>query len=365
MRNTTREKKFYVATLRTHNNNINKRWYVAWYVPVPGTDLRRRIKKYGKINYAKTVTERLSRTEAFMKTVDVYDIPPTLREKAKEIAENNLLHTAIEHRWLRPSSKKFYKSHVKHFCKWLNKLPEKCTGADAHNYLKNLLENGQSHTTVNHKKTTLKSLYAWLVEEKHIKINPFEKIKKLAENKQSKMFFTSAEIASIKEYLTATTPDVWMACQFLFYCFIRPNELRQLKVKDIDFNRMKITVPGEVAKNKKTQMVEIPFPFQQQIINHYKGKDTNNYLMGNGEEKLPSNHIAKVFRDCLNALGFDTRYRLYSFKHTGVVMFYQATKDIKATQMQLRHSSLGVVNEYLKNLGCFDNDSVRNNFPAI
>jgi integrase len=247
----------------------------------------------------------------------------------------------------------------------LGKSPELCTSEDANNYLKYLLLDGNSHTTVNHKKTTLKSLYEWCVKEKYLKKNPFENIKKLAENKQSKMFFTSAEIAMIKNYLTATTPEVWMACQFLYYCFIRPNELRQLKSKDIDFNRMKITVPGLVAKNKKTQTVEIPLPFQHEIKNNFGHKAPGEYLLGNGKEILPANKIAKIFRDCLNALGFDNRYSLYSFKHTGVVMFYTATKDIKATQLQLRHSSLDVVNEYLKNLGCFDNDSVRNNFPAI
>ncbi len=362
MSNTTREKKFFVPTLHTHNNDVSKRWYVSWYVPVAGTDIRRRIKKYGKINYAKTVVQRLELAKQYIATLDIKEAS---NKAIKTPTTSTLLHQAIEARWLRPSGKKFYKSHVNSFVKWLNKKPENCTSEDAKTYLKYLLINGNSHTTVNHKKTTLKTLYAWMVKQNHIARNPFEEIKKLPENKQSKMFFTSAEITMIKNYLTATTPEVFTACEFLYYCFIRPNELRQLKVKDIDFSRMKITVPGYAAKNGKTQIVEVPLPFQQQIKQNYSHKNPNEFLMGNGKEMLPANKIAKIFTDCLNALGFDARYSLYSFKHTGVVMFYKATKDIKATQMQLRHSSLDVVNEYLKNLGCFDNDSVRNNFPAI
>lgn len=38
---------------------------------------------------------------------------------------------------------------------------------------------------------------------------------------------------------------------------------------------------------------------------------------------------------------------------------------VKDLQLQLRHHSLDMVNEYLKNLGVMDSESLLNRFPGI
>jgi integrase len=329
-------------------------------VPVDGTDLRKRIKIYAGINEHKTIEDRKKHAETVIASLDIYNY----HRKEKQQPQHTILHEAIQHKYLRKSGVKHYETHLHNFLEWFKKLPEACTVEDAKRFIDHLLSKGLNNTTVNHYKTSLRTLYKYAVEKNYLPDNPFREIKKLPENKQSKMYFTDAQVSEIKQYLAKHDEELWLACSFIYYCFIRPNELRQLQIQHVDFYRMKIKVPGLIAKNGKTQIVEIPKPFQDKLLVISKRKPAQ-YLLGNGNDMLGTNNLSKRFRKALDSMGYDHRYSLYSFKHTGALKFVTHTKDIKALQLQLRHHSLDMVNEYLNNMGAIDNDEVRNNFPAI
>lgn len=44
------------------------------------------------------------------------------------------------------------------------------------------------------------------------------------------------------------------------------------------------------------------------------------------------------------------QYSVYSYKHSGVISLYKATKDIKLVQAQCRHETLEQTNTYLRDL---------------
>lgn len=67
----------------------------------------------------------------------------------------------------------------------------------------------------------------------------------------------------------------------------------------------------------------------------------------------------------LKDLNITGRYGFYSWKHTGAVMAVKGGINIKDLQLQLRHHSLDMVNEYLKNLGVTDSERLLNHFPGI
>lgn len=358
----TREKKFFVPHLATSNNNIKERWYVFWYEPVPGTDLRKRKKASGGINYAKTIEERLQKAEAFIKELQQNNFYYT--GEVNRTPENTELHQCLQNRTLRKHASRFYNTHVRVFLKWLKDKPLKCSPDDAQAFINFLKDKGNCNTTVNHYRNTLKSLYAELLEMKKIKVNPFAKIKKLKESRESKKAYTPAQVQEIKEYLQQHDPELWLFCQFIYYCFIRPNELRQLKIKDIDFYNNLITVPGSISKNHKSQPVVIPDVFVKDV-QHLAKLPEELHIFGKGNEPLGETNMSDRFRKIRNELGYSKKFTMYSFKHTGAMYFAKKTKDVKALQVQLRHHSLDMVNTYLQNMGAIDNQEVRNNFPAI
>lgn len=52
-------------------------------------------------------------------------------------------------------------------------------------------------------------------------------------------------------YMRRNDPQLWLFCQMEYYCAIRPNELRQLRIQDIDFTRRLIRVPCTISKTDK------------------------------------------------------------------------------------------------------------------
>jgi hypothetical protein len=67
----------------------------------------------------------------------------------------------------------------------------------------------------------------------------------------------------------------------------------------------------------------------------------------------------------LDDLKIRGNYAFYSWKHTGVVKAVMSGINIKELQLQLRHHSLDMVNEYLKNLGILQSKSIIERFPSI
>jgi integrase len=110
------------------------------------------------------------------------------------------------------------------------------------------------NTTRNQYRVNLKHLFALLKEREVIEKNPFDKTKKLPTVKTSKKPYNKQQQSLLKDYISSANCELWLAVQFIYYCFIRPNELRQLKLEDIDLEQGKIFVRGEIAKNKKTNM---------------------------------------------------------------------------------------------------------------
>lgn len=225
-------------------------------------------------------------------------------------------------------------------------------------------------TTRNQYRTNLKHLFKLLLERKIIEYNSFECVKKLPTQKTSKKPFNEYQRKQLKDYIQDNNSELWFCVLFIYYCFIRPKEIRLLKISDIDMYEEKITVRAEISKNKKTQYVRIPKPFMKiinsQQLHLYPG---NYFVFGNngtpGLKPRSKNHFNSKHLEILRLLGYSEQYCLYSWKHTGAITAVKAGINLKELQMQLRHHSLDMVNEYLKNLGVLDSDFLQNRFPEL
>ncbi|MCS6795724.1 MAG: hypothetical protein NZ516_07170 [Raineya sp.] len=56
---------------------------------------------------------------------------------------------------------------------------------------------------------------------------------------------------------------MYIFCMCIFYTFIRPIELRRLKVWQVDLENQKIYIDGTQSKNKKSEYVVIPEPLKK------------------------------------------------------------------------------------------------------
>jgi integrase len=180
-----------------------------------------------------------------------------------------------------------------------------------------------------------------------------------------------SDIPILKREILKTDPQLWLAICFEYYCFLRPREeIRFLKIGDIDFGRSRVVVKYENAK-KGQRIVTIPTVFMNKIREVYKLQmyDRDYYVIGAGGEPgkkhLCINDLTDRFRKVRIALKMPSQYKLYSWKHTGNVRADDAGIPRNELQGQNGHTSMVTTEIYMKNKKGNTSKSIIENFPEI
>lgn len=63
------------------------------------------------------------------------------------------------------------------------------------------------------------------------------------------------------KYMDEKEPELALFSKSIYFTFIRPGELRLLKVGDVLLDEKEIRIPGKISKNRKTEHVAIPDAF--------------------------------------------------------------------------------------------------------
>lgn len=351
------------------DRNISKVWFIKYKHPTTGKD----IKLYGHFQACTTLKEKLAEADRLIKSISAeIGMAPTKTNPYPGLNVPRLIQQKLEERSLGLRSKSIatYQSKVVEFVKWYRFYahgPEVAGTGVGLAFIKYLKESNRSNTTINAYRNTLKTLFKSL--KKEIPVNPFEETPKLREHRKSYLYFDEDLQRELREIMIQEDPELWLACQCQYYLLLRPNELRTIKVGAFNLRSGNLRVEGEISKNSFTQSVMIPEEFTQQLSftliypPHFYlfGKDGRPGITPHAKKYFPDKHQALLKRHNMNTRD----YKFYSWKHTGAVMYYLATGDVKGLKEQGRWHSLDMVNEYLKNLGVMDIDRVRYNYPKI
>ncbi len=180
------------------------------------------------------------------------------------------------------------------------------------------------------------------------------------------MAFNEKQMAAIKKILQEKDPGMWLFIQFIYYCYLRPYEVRQLKHSFLRLDKNQIYVPGHISKNGKEGYVTMPESFCGVLTESKEFNSGQEYFFqSRGEVKPISKNVMGVrYRNLTKDLNLSSDYTLYSWKHSGVVAAYRAGIDIKTIQSQCRHQSLEQTDIYLKSLGLNVNLAV-NKMPEL
>jgi len=329
--------------------DLEKNWFVYFYRQ------GKRIRKYGTINQQQTIEGRRDAAAALLAEFEKNYIPPPPNE-----AQRSDLYAALEaHRpTIRKKTFQTYRTKINNLFTWLE--GRTVTTANLKLYFQEAAKT-QHPTTLHDTYRMLFRLFK-LAGLEHL-LKPITIKKGIATPLR---YFQPHQAGQLAAHLAEVDPQLWLWCQFVFYCFIRPrSELRFLKVGDIYFEERKILVRGEISKNGKTQYVAIPdafFPALEPLKTLAPGAWVFPGRRGN---PIGRNTYGKHHQNILRALGYGPEYAVYSWKHTGAVMAVKAGIGLKELQMQLRHHSLDQVNAYLRQLNVSDCDNLRSLFPAI
>jgi len=400
---------FVLAKLKKNKqNNLSSPWYVEYQVW--SFDEKKLIRRR-KILNQKTITERERAASSLIAVINKKLMSGAILGKVPEVVQNQEIkqetkppvtepkaaqntgdYISIEsaivqfiaqkQRTVRKSTMESYSAHVKgkffRFCqeKGILKKPIREFSASlANEYLDNLSMNpNYSNRVVNNSRGAVTTLFAFVIDRAEKKwVNPFKSTKKLATLKQKHTAFTDNQVA---EMIAAMQTDeyrhLYLFVSFMFYCFLRPHEeVRNIRVRDIDINKRAILLHAVHAKNAKTEHVRIPDAFLEIIQDSgVLAYPDHFYLFGNKNQpadKPASKHFmyrrhSQVLQLCgLTGQNID----LYSWKHTGVCALFRATQNVEIIREQARFADMNTCMHYLRDLGLFIDYTEVNKMPRL
>jgi len=326
--------------------DLSQKWYVEYYNP-------KRIRKYSNINRLPTYELRMARAKEL-----VNELKAELKRK-----ESNASIAAWE--WFeqekpiwRLKTEQQYKSMLTVFFEYLGPdEPNAKKVASFFNKLKAQVHPNTYNRYLAITKRVLKVVgYGFLMED----YNPLRAYATPAR------YFQPYQAKRLMRRISEEDPQLALAIKFIYYCFLRPKELRFLKVGDILLEEHEIRVRGEAAKNRRTTNIVIPdqfLPDLKFIFEHspddwiFPGRDRRQPL---GENTFYNRH-----KRILEDMNFGKGYTLYSWKHTGAVTLAKAGASLKEIQLQMRHHSVAQTDEYLRQMGVKDLGRLKSNFPTI
>jgi integrase len=224
-----------------------------------------------------------------------------------------------------------------------------------------------SQNSVKSAKRIFNTFFNVCVKLELLKINPMQgfddKIKSRKEIEEQHIPFSDEDLKTILAYLDLNDKYAAFFCRMIYYTCMRPNEIRGLKLENIDLINNTITIPASVKKvttNNEKEILEINegfIPFLEQLnLNQYPkhyyltGSSTNIVGEKRVGENTPYNKLVSAMKKLeLNNKGYD----LYSFKHTSNIKKYMSGWTLAEIMKANRHSNISTTEAYLKNLGQF------------
>lgn len=386
------------------NGDLEKDWFVEYACRDPRTNELKRFREYAGFKKLKTAEERRKLADKIIQELkdklmtgwtpfevrklsyqdelimQMYadrwgkerESMPTIRVFLSEFLELKK-HSVIQH------SFQTYRSKLRIFAEWaehegLDKIHVSCiTQEHICSFMYYLVEHNEvSKRTIKKYKQILHGFFDYLLKERQIlTTNPVFAIPEIGRmTDDAPRPIPEKERQILIAYMKKHDPQLWLFCQMEYYCAIRPNELRQLRIRDLDFERRIIRVPCTISKNRLTEYVNMPRQLYDGLLAAGADKlDPETFLFSSGGQPgtkmLGKNNFRFRFDRIRNRLGLPAEYKLYSFKHTGGVELVNAGIDTWELQRHFRHKSIDTTERYIRKNFAVNSDKIKNHFPDM
>lgn len=200
----------------------------------------------------------------------------------------------------------------------------------------------------------LRVFSTFLVENEYSKVKPTDGISNLGKKsrkKKGRIVIAPKDRGRLKNFLKKENIHYLLACEVLYFCFIRPKEMSYIKIHHINMLRGTIFIPGETAKNHKDSIVTMP-RYLIKIMDELGIKDypEDYYLFSDQFKPGDKRRDEKQFRDywliLRKKLNFPPEYKFYSLKDTGITDLIGQIGDPRIVRDQARHHSISITDIY-------------------
>ncbi|MHA7109229.1 tyrosine-type recombinase/integrase [Sunxiuqinia elliptica] len=396
-----------LPTLNDKKGDARKEWYVEYGVRNPKTDKLERFRIYEGLSKVAPVV-RYKRAEKIISeyTEKLKSGWSPLIEDERYIYQDTLVYTEVakafgnsrlSNKNARFYSNEFlkvispnvneegtlptYKGKLRLFCNWLDNedIGENDVSSITNEIILKFFDyliykRDFSSITLQKYRQILMALFEYLEKKKKVVVNPVYNIPKVKRDKdQAPRPIPEHDLKLFRETIKRDDPQLWLAIQFEYYCFLRPGkEIRLMQVGDIDFIRGVINVSRFRSKTNRPKYPTIPIVFLNELRDVYQlHEQPKHFYIFSKNQKPGVNPIGKNslrfrFNKIRSQLNMPKEYKLYSWKHTGNVRADDCP-DITMREMQDQngHVSIVTTEKYLANKGGRVSPAIRDHFPPI
>ena len=148
---------------------------------------------------------------------------------------------------------------------------------------------------------------------------------------------------------------------------LRPAEICRLKISDFWLSKGLVVVQGSKSKNKKKRIIPIAKPFLEILKEYFKNLPSGFYICSKGLKPGAvfehSTRIAEHFREIANQLKIPSEVKFYSLKDTAADRLIGHGFSPKTIRDLFGHSSIAVIDAYLKKFRNMIDERLINEFP--
>ena len=209
------------------------------------------------------------------------------------------------------------------------------------------IEKEKSARTYNFYLMCMRTFFNFCLSKGFINENPVKNTKSKTIKEKTRVVLNQKEKKQL-QLLREDNFHFYVFCMTTYYCFIRPNELKKLKVEHVNIEKSYITIPSSISKNRKTENVTIPNIFIEELKEHIGKASKDLFLFG--KKFAPGKQaVANLFyywENVRKKYHFRKEVQFYSLKDTGITDMLNAGVPAIKVRDQARHSDLKITEIY-------------------
>lgn len=235
------------------------------------------------------------------------------------------------------------------------------------------MDDGLSRLTIEKYQQILFSFFKWVINVKKIAMeNPVLSIPRMGRVVDESAPALSKKVRAIlQKKIELEDQQLWLGCCIQYFTAIRPGtEMRLIQLKNIDMESRTITVRNYLAKNSRTETVDIPEQLYLILLNwNLENYDSEYYLFGPegmpGPKPVGKNTLRVRFNKIRDDLGLSKEIKFYSWKHSGALELKNAGANMYDIQRHFRHKSVTTTEGYWKKRLGGTGKQIKDKFPDI
>lgn len=251
-------------------------------------------------------------------------------KKLEGQSQSTLYHKALE---------------LKSFANYFNKPVSTITSMDLRMYIADM--DNIKPVTVNNKMSKIKDFFQWLQNEEYIISNPCKKIKDIKGPKFERQPLTDEQVEIIREGLEDIRDKA--VIEFFLSTGCRCNEVVNVKVKDIDWNKKTLLVIGKGSKQRRVYFTDKCKIILNKYLEGRPGNSEYLFCSSRAPYRAITNRGMEII---IKKIGEKTKVGIHLyphlFRHTFATKMLNQGMPIEMVQVLLGHSKIETTQIYAK-----------------